>query len=335
MASPSYLEGLPGEILQKIFIYSTNPDLPLVSSSLLAQLTATPHLKKSLAISMLLTSDREVQNNLLGRRFLDLRLFDAATREITPKCTHNLSDDFSDCCPKEFTYSFLVGALPGHNSDDSPNKRYYALYPDVPHFMFAYNTGICPRLLCNFQPTAALPSYPEGRFWKIELLRRLFAGHAVDVWQAPLRSFLSGNCAAAAQQGFYEAIKAGNLDAVELLSAKLGVHWWPIVDPNYQLFRFAVIDMDCADKDIVRHLRNYRFEDEEDDSELKAWTERRQLEDCRLRGKGPGHKVEGLEVEWENLWTGDWIYEMCWGDRWCPRYKDYVTEQTRKLEEVK
>ncbi|KAI9677322.1 MAG: hypothetical protein M1829_002665 [Trizodia sp. TS-e1964] len=194
-ASSSRLERLPQEIVEKIFVSSANPHLP-----------SSP------------AACSRSSRSLLGRRFLDMPLFDAATREITPLCTHGLSGDFSDRCPLEFDYTSLVGPLPGHESVAYPSKQYHARYPDVPHSVFARDIDISPRLLCNFQPTAALPSYPQGRFWKIELLRRVMATFVLDRPYNPLVITSSKEAEAAVQQGFYEAIRASNFDAVLLLS---------------------------------------------------------------------------------------------------------------------
>ncbi|KAI9682530.1 MAG: hypothetical protein M1829_000323 [Trizodia sp. TS-e1964] len=345
MATPtSRLDRLPQEVLEEIFVASTNFDLPLVSRHLRAQLSS-PFLKKRVAVSMLLSNDAAIQSDLLGRRFFDLALFDAATREITPPCTHSLSDR----CPHGFEYSWLVRVAEfdeGWSHFDSDNtsnasvrqSEYYALYPDVPHFKFAPDIMISPRLLCNFQTACtSVASSPPGRFWKIEVARRMVAGKIRFFSEGPpFLNIVSDEAMAAAQRGFYEAIRASNLDALMLLSCRLRPHWQPFVRVDWQAFRYAVVDMDCADKAIVRFLgffRPYLHNNSSAVSEVKEWVEQRQLRDCRLRLMGPGYQQDGLEGEWADLWTGEWLHAIA--RRWrFPPFDEFVSDRVKELEEA-
>ncbi|KAI9655267.1 MAG: hypothetical protein M1829_000680 [Trizodia sp. TS-e1964] len=231
MATSVTLETLPQEILEDTFISSTNPNLPLVSRYLLAQLSSA-HLRKRLAVSMLLSNDAATQSDLLGRRFLDLALFDAATREITPPCRHNL---MKEACPRGFDFPILPGTLL-YQSSSEPSvarvEKYLALNSDVPHFMLAKGISISPRLLCHFQVCEGPPNLIEGRFWKIELVRRLLASSANDFFEDYELPFLSAEAKAVAHRGLNEAILVGNKDAVELLTLELDECAWPFVFPD-------------------------------------------------------------------------------------------------------
>ncbi|KAI9682531.1 MAG: hypothetical protein M1829_000324 [Trizodia sp. TS-e1964] len=334
-SSTASLEGLPQEITEKIFIYSINPNLPLVSRHLLAQLSS-PRLKMPIATRMLRSKDPGIQSDLLGRRFLDLKLFDAATREITEPCYHSLMGP----CGRGFQYYYAdnrnddEGDEDGHHDD-----RYFAgqvedLYGRMPHFAFSSTVTISPRLLHNFEdPPTCWSSRSDCRFWKIELIWRLMAAKIRTRYGHPAESLTSPAAKAAAQQGLLEAIRAHNYDAVRLLTMPFVQDSWPFVHADWQSFRYAVVDVDCPNTSIVYHLSLFRLRNQESDPQgvklFREWVKRRQLEDSQLRA---AREVYSYEVKSE-AWVGDWLSEMVNCNHPAISYWQFATNRLEELEE--
>ncbi|KAI9679604.1 MAG: hypothetical protein M1829_001566 [Trizodia sp. TS-e1964] len=290
MEPSSQLEKLPLEITEDIFILSKNFNLPFVSKTLLFQLSQ-PQLPHRIASIILSSDDANLQNDLLRRRFLSLELFNSVTRSIIPPCTH----EEPEACPLNFN--------PGYYPDE-----------DVPHYVFADGIQLCERLLnkLHVDLSQPLPDPVTGKFWKINLMRRMLAGGLV------IPNTASQSIIRATRRGLHEAVRARNRDAVRFFTIdpiELDV---AVVVPHIETMRLAVIRQNCADFEIVYNLfRAYNVGAAAaiDDEQIRRWVDETVAEDMAAIRSGPAHYVRPVQVQWRDLWVASWVNTLAVGGR--------------------
>ncbi|KAI9677295.1 MAG: hypothetical protein M1829_002637 [Trizodia sp. TS-e1964] len=279
MASHSALEGLPLELLEKIFIGSENCDLPLCSRSL-QHLLSAPRLIPLMARAILSSDNGAAQSKLLSRRLFTPALFDSITLEITPPCTDS---------PYLCSNNFRFWAFP------SP--------PSPPHFVFAKGARICPRLLCGKRADMSLAQYRASAGASLKLLVRLLAGGvecnlaagplhtaAIQALQDALDARLPNVVAAFTnERGFPRCnVPAGVLKAA-LMSPKHNFHTLGHLIRCVTFTRFRL-----REEHAVVH-----------DAELRAWVAKRVRDDrwARRVGMREGRAGTALQMRWK----GDWL----------------------------
>jgi hypothetical protein len=217
----SQLEKLPTEVLQAIFEYSANLDLPLASPRLAAQF-ASKHLQNSLASIILQSvldsnepSDRELRAamRLMNSNFFTWQFFHSWLLERFEE-----QDLLSSC---------LTAMRPDEDQLTLAHREEWAWYKLNP------NRNLPPPLKLLHGP------FTQDKVRFLQILCSSFR---------PAPETISPVYLETAQQGFRQAVSEGTVDALQAFRV-FGLL------PDTELLRLAVIDSGC-DKDIVRILVN-------------------------------------------------------------------------------
>ncbi|KAI9677284.1 MAG: hypothetical protein M1829_002626 [Trizodia sp. TS-e1964] len=299
MSSQAPLEGLPLELLEKIFIESKNCDLPLCSRSLL-HLLSSPHLPRLMAHNILSSNNAPAQTQLLARRLFTPALFDSLSREITPPCT-----DSYYC-----TNGFLIYLFPPASPTDPAPPA-----PAPPHFVLAPDVRLCPRLLCGKQAHQSTDQYRASASTRLDLLARLNAGGAYDCERFNnMRAFAQGEQLQARLRALQDALDARLPDVVEYFMSNL-----PCKLPA-EMLKAALMSPSHDFRTLGYLLSMMGWEHEVmRDKELRAWVAKRVRDERSMRRVMKREGRTGALAQ-QALWKGDWLEAILYRGE---RRKDY------------
>ncbi|KAI9677294.1 MAG: hypothetical protein M1829_002636 [Trizodia sp. TS-e1964] len=303
MPALSSLEGLPLELLEKIFIESQNCDLPLTSRTLL-QLLSSRHLIRLMARTMLSSNNAAAQSYLLTRRFLTPALFGSITREITPPCMPPCTASSKFC-----SNGFRLDTIP-------PSA------PTAPHFTFGSGIRLCPRLLCGRLAHQSAEEYRSSASARLAMLYLVIGGGAniFVLCSAPMH--------AAALGALQDALDHGLQDVVEIFMNRIG---WPLCKPPLEMRRAALmspaLDFRTLGYFLVGVVGPGREHEISGDKLLRTWVMARVREDRRwrrvekARGESEGEGERGAELLLL-LWKGEWLESMLYRGA---NYQTYIS----------
>ena len=226
----SQLEQLPTEVLQSIFEYSANVDLPLASPRLASQLESR-HLHHSLTSTIL----QPVLRRYVRDRYLFDRYVEASDREL--RAAVRLMES------KFFTWRFFQSWL--HEEFESRHL--------LSHCLDALGVGMDELTLATQEEwTWRLLKPSPDLLPPLKLLHGPFTQdnirflHVLCCGFGELPEDVSQQFLYIATEGWKQAISEGAVDAVKAIGS-LGLK------PDTDLLRIAVIDSGC-NKDVVRTL---------------------------------------------------------------------------------
>ncbi|KAI9651974.1 MAG: hypothetical protein M1829_001997 [Trizodia sp. TS-e1964] len=318
----SFIERVPVEVLEEIFLSSYNSNLALASKHLLAALSS-PSLPLRMTVAIFRSRSPAAQTDLLRRRFFTLVVCDEASKLIEPSLLVQCHRTWPHEC-----YSKTVNLEAGVQLSQ---RLVYGFGPDEYQAKAYGNPPVHPKFY-----RMPYPHTDKYAVWKLRLISRLFIKCPYQKTSLSL-SAVNDTLLPHAQQGLHELTVAGNLHAAALFMGlrfctnddcnceanyTSNDHLW--VRPLEQSFVHAIVKPRWLYLDLVWNLGNAMLGLEKQfHPTLEAWCRQQQKRDTEAR--------QWERCTWEGMWVGAWLEGLCYNilhGRWTDDYDNMCIRGT-------